>query len=494
MIKKYPPLFLVFLTIISGCWAQPTLKYNKIFERCEGLQVYQDEYHKLQRHTDNTRGDLEKMVEHLNHHMAMHPENRMECLMLLGDLYRKVRPEELRDPWKSINCFEEGYHLMDPTDSLSRSEACVRLATMYSMMVGYPSLFTSLHYMGEAAKMNPKLSILMGDYFLFGWGVKQDLFLADVCYHTSILSGNDATSNIFYLLYILDQDLQGSLDTVAKGYMEHAVYLMQIEKRWDSAGVWIYKAAARDFTPAYYELGVAMLQDIIPCRDRVCKDEAWEWIQKAAAKGYAPAIYELAKQKKDVELLQRAAEAGMPKAMKDLGEYYLDKTYKSKVTHHDANRALYWLMMASQFIVNGVVEEIDSVISAEHYTAQQIEELEQRVQLHYNLLRENRNKLIDHIQRSQRYRKPCYRETYFNKKKSLQGARRNEEVKLAMIECYETLYELMGKEARKHTSMSRQYERYHLKQLQKEMKFLRERGNGLMSDAIGVDPLETTNP
>lgn len=486
--------FLLFLLLASVGLAQPSLKYDWVFKRCHGLYVLQDRYQKILSGTDNTAAELDSMAAGLQAHIQQHPEDKADCLFLLGDLYRRARPQNLRNPWKAMNFYEEGLQHIDPADSLTRSEACARLASINSMMIGYPSLYATLHYLSESTQLKPSMGMLMGDYFLFGWGVKQDLFMAATCYTLSLHFGSSVSSNPFYLLYVLEQDIDGTLDTVAYDYLEHAVYMMQIEKNWDSAAYWLNKAAQRDYAPACYELGEAMLNGIIPCHDRSCREEARYWIGKAVDKDYPPAIYHKAKYLNDIDLMQRAAELGHPQAMTELANYFLNRKRKAKYPHYIPDRAAYWSLMAAHFSDNGKRDQFDSIVRYERFSQQEIADLEQKVQVHYSLLRGNREKLISHIKQSRRFSQPAYRNTFFNRKKSLQRTEGVQEVKLSMVECYETIYNLYGHEVQRYLNQPDGYQRHNVAQFQQEMHFLRQRANQLMPNAFDASPLESIKP
>lgn len=495
IIKKLTLLLVGVMCGVMGL-AQPTSSYDQSFSNGNDMMGMLAPFKKMLMDRHNTQAEMDSLVVRFNQHILRHPEDQTRCMVLLGDLYRLALPVELRNTQRAMDFYEYALDELPQEDSVKRGTVYVRLAAMYDLVKGESSLHTTINYLSEATRLSGRRATLLGDYFLFGWGVEQDLFLASTCYNLGIHNGSTSSNiNMFYLLYLLDEDNAGTLDTIAETYFEHAIYLMQISKDWDSASYWLRKAAERDYAPAYYEIGNAMMNGIIPCDGTECEKQAWNWIEQASMKNYAPAVYQLAMQMKDVELMQRSAELTNPMAMIELGKYYLNKKKERKQKHYDPERAAYWMLLAAQFADNGTLDIFDSIVKAEWIAPDQVAEINARVRLHYSMLRDNRVKLLNKIKQSPRFGQPRQRNTFYSRAKGLQAnSEGNTEEIITMVYCYRTLYELYGKEVKRYSEMPDGYEIHHLDLIQEEMKFMRQKAENLMPDPFQKSHWETYRP
>lgn len=484
-------LFLTLFLSAAACWAQPSFKYTNIFERCQDLWSLQDEFQRMMRDTTTTREHVDAMTFKLEAHLNQVPQDRSDCHYLLGELHRKVLPTKLRNSQTALKYYEKALEEANPERNRTLATIHIRIATVYDHMYGYPSLFSTLDHISEAARFDPTAMSMLGDYALFGWGLPQDLYLAAQCYNQGIHNGSSVcNSNLQYLFFLINEELEGRQDTIAEQYMEHAVYQIVVQLNWDSASYWLYKAADRDFVPAIYEIGLAKLNGIIPCYTRGCRDNAWDWIEKAALKNYPPALFDLALHTKDIELMQHVAESGYPDAMIEMGNYYASNKLSGKISHHDPERAAYWYLLAAKFADNVPLAAYDSIVRVEQISPDQEKAINQRVKRHYSMLKENHNNLIEDIRKSPHYGDPTYRQTSYNQHKSIDQRKAGPELPKAMVKCYKTRYDLMAHEASRYMSLPGGYEKHDVVTTLDEMFFLRQRANKLVPNAFPANPLE----
>lgn len=280
------------------------------------------------------------------------------ALMQLGANYTDVANERLRDD-SLANYYLTGalLHLPLPKEKALYSKALYYLGRLYMYPTPYQNSYLASQYLGESFKLQPKLCPEYGDLFLFGWGVKNDIFLASNIYYICLLDGNTGSMDqMNYINYFLENTSTRQYDTRCFEGMEHYIYANFILRDSKKAFYAVTMAAELSLPSAMLEMGLLYANNLAGTDEQLNRQEAFHWFREGANTNYPPAILGLArlcrrnvmdtlqgdiyrkdakgkysKEDRDrvnqqiVGLLRRAAEMGHVQAQLDMGYIMMDK-------------------------------------------------------------------------------------------------------------------------------------------------------------------------
>lgn len=334
-------------------------------------------------HKEMTQVDFNHFEQILLEYGLAHHNEIPQCNILLGNLYRFARPVELRD----INQAEEYYlaaiDQLPASDHKSRGELYYVLADCYNYDEGQANLSKMARYMHAAAVEYPRLSSGIGDLYLCGWGVYQDFYLAASAYDIARLNGDiNCYTSTRVVQYLLEHPVRNTRDSLAYDAFERFLYYQRISPDNSKALFALQSAADNGFVPAYCILGGitydrAQRSTDPSQRDRL-RQQAFELYHRGIQADYSPARVEMARlcmewcvdtakglintpdkqgrypdkavaksYRQALSLLTYAAEHDNIKAMRILGDLYLNGGPQD-IPAHDLDRAIRWYVDAAR--------------------------------------------------------------------------------------------------------------------------------------------------
>lgn len=229
--------------------------------------------------------DLDAIVTLYNNHWRSHQEDKAHCLYYIGEHLSKPANKDLAQPMEAFQNYKDALHTIRPSDSNTRGRILYRMGECYA----YESrdIETAIRYYVNSITLRPIAAATLGDFFLFGWGVQQDLFLAATYYDLSQRSGApNAYESNYCVFHTLKAKRSEYADSMSVILFERYVYNLMINNNNATAQSALMAAAQMSYAPAEYEIGERMSAKIFELPGM----EADEWYKSAAKHGYAPAL------------------------------------------------------------------------------------------------------------------------------------------------------------------------------------------------------------
>ena len=302
------------------------------------------------------------------------------ALVRLGQNYADVGLARLRNDSLAVEYFKEAIHYLPlPNEKELYSQANKYLGHESLYPGEQQNAFQAIDYLAESFKINPKICPDYGDLFMFGWGVKKDMFLAANVYAICFLAGNTGSlDQMNYINYFLESQSTRQYDIRAFEGMEHFLYASFILRDRHKAFYAITMAAELSLPTAMMEMALVYADNKADADEQNNRREAFHWFRESANQNYAPAILGLSRfcrynvidtlegdiYRKDtrgnyskeiinkvtqqsIGLLRRAAEMGYTPAQIDLGEILMNKP-KYGLGKPDYIEAAKWITSAAQ--------------------------------------------------------------------------------------------------------------------------------------------------
>ena len=256
------------------------------------------------------------------------PEDKGIAYRLLGELYLHT-PDNMHDYEKAYKYYtlaEE--NISNPID---RSLATYNLGLMhYNGKIDSIDFNKAYIYFSQAAEVNDKLAISLGEIAELGIFNDVNLDTALDYYYTSASAGNEgAWPKIFNIIYVIDQTSQGTLNE--QGYEDYKNFLMEfsVKKNYEEAKKYLFKSADEGFAIAMYEIGTMHMTGNDNLGIKANGNTAIEWLEKAVENGFDIANHNIGiiynnslKTKKAIGYFEKSAKTGLPHSQFMLGQYY----------------------------------------------------------------------------------------------------------------------------------------------------------------------------
>lgn len=457
-------------------------------------------------HKGMSKSQMINFIDELTHYIVEHPKQRIHGYMQLGNLYRNVMPEKLRNSERAVEMYERVLELL-PTNvnSNDRGQLYYIMAHCYDFDGSNGDLTRIAGYLARAYKNCPRYACSMGDLYLCGWGCYQDLYIAAMLYDLAQRHGDEtAYNNLNTLEYIIRKTQpNNSNDSASIEHFRMFLYYLRLANNIGYAESELQAAAQLDFAPAYYVLGT-MYERMLPgIEPNIRRREMFYWFRRGADVDFAPCLTALARvtaqytldsakgdiyklnaqghyspvdqarcAKQSLELYQRAAELGSAIAMRSLGDLYAQGT-TTGYPNQDLGQAYYWYSLAEHAGNAAAIAPLDALEKFYHPTATDTKAVHRFMQSHTESMGENIVGLLDLIDLCPRFRQPNHVEANtYEHTTSISIIEEEASYNSHLANTYKTVYEMFADEVSK-MAMNETVDPATLKTLQAYMRKVR---------------------
>lgn len=485
--KRYITTIILLLTL---AWSAGAQNHTSVLDvQSQGLRNIIVQQKDLLRNGKMTPERFQDLLKQYNNHFKNNPKERPQTLMRMGSLYQTVIPVQLRDPEKSITYYRDILQMLDPNDSLNRSLIYHRLALVYSKM-GANGIRSALRHLTDAAKMNPYNARYLGDFYLFGWGVYQDLFIAEEYYAMCLRAGSETSAEFLVIMdYILEQDKKGVLDSVACSYLEKALFCSNVEQDWEQSYQWLSMSCERGFVPALHIMGSMLAGGFHKMEGAQGRPEYW--YRLSAEQNYSPALYDLAMMNDDIAMLRKAADLNYVPAIRQLGDYYARGHGNIK---KDLKEAAVWYKVGFG-LYNGVCQsKIDSVMRVGRFSKDQQAMIDNRYEQEMERRKGEINDMMSLLSFSKHFNHPILSESFFNQMGTSDLKPEDDPAYTSsIIKAYRTAYDILANQLKAMSIHEGDYKSHNGASVQRRMKAMREHTEKLGVNVITQSMWETWN-
>lgn len=227
--------------------------------------------------------------------LAKDPNLMGQAYLRLGRNYANVCNTKLVNDSLAVHYLEQSLLYLDlPEENDLYSVALHNLAREYMYPSRRQNGYRALEYMIQSFELRPQGVPDMGDMFMFGWGVKQDLFLAANIYDICLTDGNTGSLDQFYYIdYFLNHINGNQFDTRAFEGMEYFFYSNFILRDSRKGYYSITMASELSLPSAMLELGLLYHNNMAGANEATNRSEGFNWLREASDQNYAPAILAL---------------------------------------------------------------------------------------------------------------------------------------------------------------------------------------------------------
>lgn len=323
--------------------------------------------------TGMTKKQMIGFVEELTNFISAHPQESIHGYMQLGNLYRTVKPQYLRNRERAIEMYDRVQSLLPGSDKSNRGQLYYIMAHCYEYGEASGDMSRIAIYTQRALKNSPRFACSMGDLYMCGLGCYQDLYVSALLYDLAQRHGDEtAYNNLHALEYIITHN--AAQEDRIKDHFRSFLFNLRLANNIGEAESELQAAAQLGFVPAYYILGSMYERIIENLPEDLRRKEMFQWYRRGADANFIPCINALARctqqytmdslkgdiykgeeankpkvkalcAKQSLELYTRAANLGSPVAMHVLGDLYA-KGGEANYPNQDLAAAYYWYTLA----------------------------------------------------------------------------------------------------------------------------------------------------
>jgi TPR repeat protein len=263
--------------------------------------------------------------------------------MYCAEMFSFHSPEILRNYEKSFKMYSYANKLLTASTPFEKSASLYNIGLYY-----YKSLYvnrdldSAFKYFEEAAVLDKKKGVGLGEIYKFGIGTEPNFYLSLAYYDAAVKSGNDVAWASFYdIEYIVNKIYEQKFDTIAYDSYRKGILSQSMDNDILAGKPFLLSSAERGFVPAQFELGTHYLLGHYSKDYMLNRKEAEKWLGEASKKNYAPALSNLgyfyeqmgnityaSNNKLGIEYIKKAynsylkaAELGFPMAQLNVGIY-----------------------------------------------------------------------------------------------------------------------------------------------------------------------------
>lgn len=231
---------------------------------------------------------------------AKHPKERMECCCLLGDLYRYASPRAFCNYERAAEYYYMAYLATPQGDKRLRGNIHMRMALSRLLDMDKTMDFTyTIHNLYYAIQDDPYFASKLGECFMLGIGVYQDLGLAMSLLDLGAMSGDDNCYLYLNMIrYMVEHRPRNNQERLAEEKWQEFMVRSRIESNPDEALMCLYQAVSWGNINATYQLA-RMYEDMLSDQyseddQQHMKEVIFSNYRKAADAGFMPAMFDLA--------------------------------------------------------------------------------------------------------------------------------------------------------------------------------------------------------
>ena len=236
----------------------------------------------------------------LGEYLLHHPKEAMEANCLLGDMIRYASSKEDRNYDRASEYYYMSLLEVPVANKRLRGALNVRMGLSRPLEKTIYQDFTyTIHNLFYAAKEDPYYATMLGECFMLGLGVYQDMGLALALLDLGAMSGN--TDSYLYLnmiQYITEHPAHTAQEELAEEKLFSYMIKARVMNKYDDALEDLISAVEDGNVLAYYKLGQLyndILNDNFSESDQeYIKDEIFSNLKKAADAKFLPAMFDLA--------------------------------------------------------------------------------------------------------------------------------------------------------------------------------------------------------
>lgn len=248
---------------------------------------------------DMSQRDFFRFKDRIDTYSREHPNELAQCFILLGNLYRFARPVELRNLDRAQTCYLNAIELLPESDNKSRGELYYMIANSYTYETQNANLGNMARYLREAIDYQPQLCSALGDLYLCGWGVYQDIYMAASLYDIARLFGDShCYTSTRVVQYLVEHPFKDVRDSLAYDDFMHFFYYQVVQPDNTKAMANLRQSANKGFVPAYCVLAGILHDQAYHVTDVASRDQlrqaSFEWYRRGVQADYSPAKVEMA--------------------------------------------------------------------------------------------------------------------------------------------------------------------------------------------------------
>lgn len=266
---------LMCLTIGLGIQAEESKELNKLLKAVRKVT-------NREKSGDKEVAEAEKALQLV---IEKHPEEAGKAHVYFADIYVFSKNKELHDETKALKLYRQSIKELAPDDKLL-GFACNRMGIFFQEGKVVPQNFDSAYvYFEKAQEIDKKYIRGYAQLIQLGLGTNADPAYALTCYMEGIAAGVDCYANATNLCYVIEQELNGTLDKEAKDLFD-AFFAKNLEDDKPAALKYLKESASRKYLPAIADLGTVLSDGSLGEQDKVA---GIDYLKQAAEAGFTTA-------------------------------------------------------------------------------------------------------------------------------------------------------------------------------------------------------------